>query len=259
MLALFGLFAIILISITVIRIAAIAFELTGLSPEVATFQAQSAFSGVGFTTEESETIVSNPVRRRITRILMLLGSAGITTTIVTLILTFLGESSQTVTTRIIVLFLGLIIIFWLSKSKIIYSGMEKVIKKALARYTSLSLFDYQEILGLRKGYTISRIKVNKGNWLVNKELHELNLHMEGVLILAVNRLVNGKEKFIGAPQAHTQVKEDDFLICYGRGQTSKQLSLRSTGKKGDSEHFEAVEKERKISEAERETGQTLES
>lgn len=259
MLALFSLFAIIILSITVIRIGSIAFELTGLSPEVATFQAQSAFSGVGFTTEESETIVSHPVRRKIARFLILLGSAGITSTIATFILTFLGESSQTVIARILFLFLGLLVIFLLSRSKLIYSWMEKIIKKALERYTSLSLFDYQEILGLRKGYTVSRIKVNEDNWMVGKELHQLNLHLEGILILAVNRLIDGKEKFIGAPQAHTIIKEKDLLICYGRGETSKQLSSRDKGKKGDSEHFEAVEKERKISEAEKETGETIES
>ncbi|MCF7874949.1 MAG: potassium transporter TrkA [Candidatus Omnitrophica bacterium] len=259
MLALFGLFAIIILSITVIRIGSIAFELTGLSPEVATFQAQSVFSGVGFTTDESETIVSHPVRRKIARLLMLLGSAGITSTIATFILTFLGESSKTIIIRIIVLFLGLIIIYLLSRSKLIYSWMKKVIKKALARYTSLSLFDYQEILGLRKGYTVSRIKVNKNNWMVGKQLHQLNLHMEGILILAVNRLVNGKEKFIGAPQAHTTINEGDLLICYGRGETSKELSSRDKGKKGDFEHNEAVEKERKISAAEKQTGQSLES
>lgn len=39
MIALLGLFAIIIIAITVIRIGAIALELTGLSPEIAAFQA----------------------------------------------------------------------------------------------------------------------------------------------------------------------------------------------------------------------------
>ena len=40
-----------------------ALKLNGLSAEVATFQAQSAFSGAGFTTSESEAIVSHPLRR----------------------------------------------------------------------------------------------------------------------------------------------------------------------------------------------------
>jgi len=49
MIALFTLLTIVLMPIIVVRIGAIALELTGLSPEIASFQAQSAFSGAGFT------------------------------------------------------------------------------------------------------------------------------------------------------------------------------------------------------------------
>lgn len=54
MVALVSLLTIIVLSITVVRIGATALELTGLSRDVAEFQAQSAFSGAGFTTQESE-------------------------------------------------------------------------------------------------------------------------------------------------------------------------------------------------------------
>jgi len=73
MVALFSLLIIISLSIIVVRVGAVALELTGLSSEIASFQAQSAFSGVGFTTTESEALVSHPVRRRIIRGLILLG------------------------------------------------------------------------------------------------------------------------------------------------------------------------------------------
>ncbi len=257
MLILLGFFTIIILAITAIRIGAIALELTGLSPEIAAFQAQSAFSGTGFTTEESETIVSHPVRRRIVRLLILTGNAGITSIIAGLILTFLAESTLAVTTRVLVLLAGLIIIFFLSRSKLIYFWMRKIIKKALNRYTSLSLLDYQEILGLRKGYTVCRIKIKRNSWMDGKRLDQLNLPLEGVLILSIHRNSNGKEKFIGAPQASTVIKENDILICYGRGQTSKELSNRNKGKAGDLQHRKEIEKERKITEAEKEIGATL--
>ena len=77
MIALLSLLMVILFSIIFVRIGAVALEMTGLSREVATFQAQSAYTGVGFTTSESEYVVSHPVRRRIIRILMFVGSAGI--------------------------------------------------------------------------------------------------------------------------------------------------------------------------------------
>jgi len=55
----------IIIAFVIVRIGAIAFELTGLERSLARFQALSCFSGTGFTTRESELIVSSPQRRRI--------------------------------------------------------------------------------------------------------------------------------------------------------------------------------------------------
>lgn len=189
--------------------------------------------------------------------MILTGNAGITSIIAALILTFLGESRLALLVRVLVLLAGLIVIFFLSRSKLIYSGMKKIIERALNRYTSLSLLDYHEILGLRKGYTVSKIKVKKNNWMAGKQLHQLNLPLEGILILSIHRLANGKEKFIGAPQADTIIKEDDILICYGRGEASKQLFLRSKGKTGDIQHYKSIEKEKTICEAEKQTGETL--
>ena len=68
MYALISLLIVIVVSIIIVRIGAVALEMTGLSRELATFQAQSAFSGVGFTTSESEHVVSHPVRRKIIRL-----------------------------------------------------------------------------------------------------------------------------------------------------------------------------------------------
>jgi precorrin-6B methylase 1 len=73
MLAIFSLLFIITLSVVIVRIGAVALELTGLSPEISSFQAQSAFSGVGFTTRESEAIVTHPARRRIIRTIIMLG------------------------------------------------------------------------------------------------------------------------------------------------------------------------------------------
>ena len=85
MLALISLFIVIFISIIIIKIAAIALALTGLSEEIASFQALSAFTGAGFTTSESETIIKHPIRRKIAMFLMMLGSAGLTTVVASLV------------------------------------------------------------------------------------------------------------------------------------------------------------------------------
>jgi len=56
--------AILIVSFIVVRIGAIAFELTGLEWSLAKFQALSCFTGTGFTTKEAELITGHPQRRR---------------------------------------------------------------------------------------------------------------------------------------------------------------------------------------------------
>ena len=76
-------FVTIIISFIVVRIGAIAFELTGLEWSLAKFQALSCFSGTGFTTKEAELITGNSQRRRIASVLMVLGNAGLVTLVAT--------------------------------------------------------------------------------------------------------------------------------------------------------------------------------
>ena len=76
-------FAVILLSVLIVRAGAIALRLTGLDEKTANFQALSAFTRAGFTTRESESVVSHPQRRTIVSWLIVLGNAGIVAVIVT--------------------------------------------------------------------------------------------------------------------------------------------------------------------------------
>ena len=73
-----------IVSFIVVRIGAIAFQLTGLEWSLAKFQALSCFSGTGFTTKEAELITGNKQRRQIASVLMVLGNAGLVIMIATL-------------------------------------------------------------------------------------------------------------------------------------------------------------------------------
>ena len=90
MIAIVSLLFTLTLSILITRVAAIALMMTGLSREVAAFQARSAFTGVGLTTSETETVVNHPVRRRIIMSLMLFGNLGIAAVVATSILSFLN-------------------------------------------------------------------------------------------------------------------------------------------------------------------------
>ncbi|MDK1031820.1 MAG: potassium transporter TrkA, partial [Planctomycetia bacterium] len=65
MFAIASLLVIIALSLVIVRVATVALTLTGLSDDLARFQAYSAFTGVGFTTSESEHVARGRVRRRI--------------------------------------------------------------------------------------------------------------------------------------------------------------------------------------------------
>lgn len=243
MIALITFLLVVLFSIIVVRIGTVALKMTGLSREVAAFQAQSAFSGVGFTTSESEYVVTHPVRRRIVSILMLLGSAGITSAMATLVLTFVGKTPLEMLERGVWLAVGLTGLFIFAKSKLVDKGLSWFIERALEKFTHIRILDYEQLLGLSKGFTISQIKIREGSWLAGRTLRDLKIDEEGVLVLSIYRKVNGEEKFIGAPNGDTEIKVGDILVCYGPEEAIMNLSKRLKGLEGDKEHAQAVMKE----------------
>jgi len=249
MVAVIGLLVILLISLSVVRIGSIAFELTGLSADVASFQAQSAFSGVGFTTSESETIVSHPVRRRIAKILIILGSAGITSTIATMIVAFISLNSTNFLFIGGILAGGLMIIYLLARSKMVYNVMKKIIVKALNQSKQLKIYDYQEILGISKGYSISTMVVKSDNWLIGKQLKDLELNKEGTLMLSIHRNVADKEIFL-IPSGETKFLKGDRLTLYGRNEACHCLSERPIGKAGNDAHNMRCDLDEKLKELE---------
>ena len=244
MIALISLLLVILFSIIVVRLGSVALKMTGLSKDVAIFQAQSAFSGVGFTTSESEIVVSHPVRRRIIRILMMLGSAGLTSAMATLVLTFIGKSPQEMLYRGLWLLIGLVALYLFARSEHIDRYMSKLFEKILDKWTTIRIYDYEQLLGLSKGYTISKIKVKEDSWLAGKTLKELELEREGIIVLGIYRKVNGKERYMGAPKPSTRIEVGDLIVCYGREDAIIELSKRLKGIKGDLQHKRAIEKEK---------------
>lgn len=72
---------------------------------------------------------------------------------------------------------------------------------------------------------------------------ELELDLEGLVVLAIRREVEGVEKFIGAPKGETRVLPGDVLICYSKGEVGKDLSKRLKGRSGDKGHHEKVHQE----------------
>lgn len=244
MTAIISLLVIISLSVLATRIGAIALVHTGISKEAAKFQARSAYLGVGFTTNESELVVNDPVRRKILTFLIFLGNAGIITTISSVIFSFFSiEESGLFSLEVLVLIVGLTTLLYLSRSNFVDRKLSILINKALKKYTDLDVRDYYSLLHLEENYRVSEVKVHKDDWLSGKALRELQLNEEGVLVLGIRR-ANGK--YIGAPLGKTKVKENDIIILYGRTSTIHNIEDRKEGSSGDSEHEEAKREQKQI-------------
>jgi hypothetical protein len=248
MIALLGLFIIITLSLIVVRIGAAILELTGLSSEAAGFQAQSAFTGVGFTTVEAENVVNHPFRRKIIRYLMLLGNIGLTSSMASLILTFVGQQGTMLLERLILLLVGLVIFFIMVRSDLLYKVMKKSIVKALQNLDDINVYDYQELLGISHGYIISEVKVKAGSWLDGKRVRDLRLDREGTLILGIKnpKAPKSKASFGGVPKADDIIQAGNIIVLYGRKSNCKSLSCRMKGFQGDKEHSTIVKLEKEF-------------
>lgn len=248
MIAIVSLVLILAISMIITRIATIALTHTGLSRESAKFQARSAFTGVGFTTSESEKVVNNPVRRKILLILMLVGNAGIVTGIASLILGFTQDTeSSNGWHRVVILAADITILWTLSQSKWVDKKLSVLITRFLKKYTRIDANDYANLLHLAGDYRISQIGIDEKHWLCDKKLIDVRLNDEGIIILGITRKDG---TYLGTPHAETVISKYDSLTIYGRGKTMSKLEKRTNTKTGDKEHDRMVRLQKKIDEQE---------
>lgn len=123
-----------LVSLLAVRVGATALMMTGLSWDTASFQAYSAFFGVGFTTREAEMVVNHPVRRRIIRDLILAGNIGLTSALAALVVSFLQTShSGEILLLVAGVSLGVMLLLTLSRVGWLQRSLDHVIQGMLER------------------------------------------------------------------------------------------------------------------------------
>jgi hypothetical protein len=242
MIAIVSLLLVLVVSMIITRVASLALTHTGLSRQSATFQARSAFTGVGFTTSESEKVVNHPVRRRILLLLMVVGNAGVVTAIATLLIGFLQVNGGTpMWMRAAVLAGGLAALLALAMSKRMDHFLSRAVLWALRRFTSLNVRDYAALLHLSGEYAIGEIYVQKDDWMASRSLRSLKMASEGVVVLSVTR---ADGTFVGAPKPETKLRPGDMLVVYGRTPRIQALDERRRGMGGELAHVEAVADEK---------------
>jgi hypothetical protein len=230
------------LSLIITRLATTALALTGLSREAARFQARSAFTGTGFTTSETEKVVDHPVRRRIIMLLMAARSAGLVTIIITLILSFGSGGGRSQLLRLLGLAVGVAILWVVSRSKQVDRYLERIIERALERWTDLDTRDYAGLLKLSGEYTVKEVRVREDDWLAGRKLKDCRLAQEGVTVLGIYR---SDGTYVGAPKGETEIYDDNTLILYGRAKPLKELDKRRADFSGDQAHEQAVSEQEK--------------
>lgn len=238
MIAVFSLLLVVTLSLLVTRVATVALTLTGLSQESARFQARSAFTGVGFTTAESESIVNHPVRRRIVMLLMLLGNLGIASVVATSIVSYMNiTTTQYGWISILILLAGIVLLWVLIVNRRFEKWLNVVILRGLKKWTKLNIQDYIAILHLQNDYAVTELVVQEKDWLCGKTLMESELSREGVLVLGIQR----KEGvYLGAPRAESEVEAEDTLVLYGPVSRLEELDRRRRGRVGERAHEKAM-------------------
>lgn len=232
------------LSLLITRTATEALTLTGLSRSCAAFQARSAFTCSGFTTDESEQVLNHPVRRRIIMWLMFLGNAGIITVISSLVLTFISTGGfDEWLPRLLLLLLGIGLLWLVATNHAFNRFITRWVRAALKRWTDLDVRDYASLLHLKGDYQVIEIEVEGGDWLANKRLEELNLREEGIVVLGIERQ---NKTYIGVPHGSTCIAPGDLLILYGRKSGLTELDSRDTGTIGEQAHQDAIAVQQKI-------------
>ncbi len=219
----------IIISFIVVRVGAIAFQLTGLEWSLAKFQALSCFSGTGFTTKESELITSNKQRRKIATILIILGNAGFVIMIATLasslvpqetILSTLSESFLPFDIKpdlvkwvnLAIILIVVYVIYKVFTYEKFVRKMTTFLRKKIIKRELFQKVSFEELLLATGGYGISRITVSAGSPVLNKTLSKSLLREYDIMVLAT---VRGGET-IPNPPANMKILLNDELICFGK-------------------------------------------
>lgn len=235
------------LSILATRLGALALEATGLSTQSASFQARSAFTGVGFTTPEAESITHHPARRRVVSLLMLYGNAGFVSIIASVVLGFAGVGAGEAARRLGVLVGGLLLLIMLVRSHRCSMVLTRMLERLMSGWTELDARDYAQLLRISGGFAIREAHVRTGGWLAGRRLGDLALPEEGVLLLGIRRLDGS---YVGVPGPDTELSAGDVVVLYGHRDRLDDMVRRPSGIAGESQRDQSARAHEQQREAE---------
>ena len=203
------------ITVLVVKGGSIALRLTGMEEKRAFFQALSALTGTGFTTRESEMVVSDPTRRKIVAFLMIFGNVVLVTVVGLLIGMFVGqredENKFAIPIHTIALALGGYVVYRLFMARRFSAAFNRWIERQVESRWRLRQRPVSEVLALAEGHGVAEVLIGAVSPCAGKTLAEARLRESGLLVLAIRR----GEDVLPAPSAHDRIRPGDRLVCYG--------------------------------------------
>jgi uncharacterized transporter YbjL len=133
---------------------------------------------------------------------------------------------------------GLVLLLILTKTKLIEKLFTRIVQRLLKKWTRIYVNDYDSLLNLSAEFEVTKFTVPATSWFANREISDLKLTDEAVLILAVRR---ADGYFIGTPKSSTIIYEGDQVIMCGREPQLRRITVRPAGKEGDEEHQKEIE------------------
>jgi K+/H+ antiporter YhaU regulatory subunit KhtT len=220
MFALITVLGVLAVSLLVTRVATMVLAGTGMSRANARFQARSALSGVGFTTSAAEAAVRHPVRRRVIFTLMLFGSGGLVTALASLVISF-GGNAHNRGTRALVLIGALLVLWALSRSRLVDRWLTRAIARVLGARGWASR-DYATVARLAAGHAVGELHVPSGAELDGATAAALPLG-DGIAVLGVERRDGS---YVSLPAGDTELRHGDTLLLYGDAERLERLAAR---------------------------------
>jgi Trk-type K+ transport system membrane component len=217
---------VLIVSFVIVRIGAIAFQLTGLEWSLAKFQALSCFTATGFTTREAELVTSDPRRRRIASVLIVLGHAGFVTMIATFANTIRPRATKLSipfvpasvppelrpVINLIIIVAAIYIIYKVFTNTKLARKLTDALRKRIIKKDIIRSVSREELALATGGYGVSKIQVSESNPIVGKVLSESGLRKDDITVLAIIR----DDSTIPNPSANRKILSGDELICFGK-------------------------------------------
>jgi len=217
------------ISFVVVRVGAVAFQLTGLEWSLAKFQALSCFSGTGFTTRESELIVGHPRRRQIAGLLMVLGNAGL----VTLVATFANSLRPRIAApsssgwiwpglspalNLVTIAIAIYVTFRFFTHGKQAQKFTQYLRRKVRETSIVQRVSFEELMVATGGYGVVSADVASASPLVGKTLAKSGLRAQDITVLAIGR---GPDT-IPNPRPDMRILAKDRLLCFGNMDRMKE-------------------------------------